>query len=416
MSSPQPALPLPRIEFIALIAALMALNALAIDVMLPALPNMGEALGVAAENDRQLVLSVYMFGFGISQLIYGPLSDRYGRRAPLLVGMVIYLAAAFLAPLAPNYTALLTLRFIQGVGAAGTRVIAQSVVRDTFHGRAMAEVMSLVFMVFMLIPVIAPGIGQILLMTGHWSMIFWFMGVLASAITLWAFLRLPETLSPENRRALTFGVVVEGFRLVFSNRLAILYASAGVFLFGALFGFINAAQQVYVDIYGLGPYFPFAFGAMGIVMAISNFLNSRMVGKIGMRRLSHYALLVFTVASLILLVISLFGTPPLWLFLTLFGLVMFHFGWTAGNMNALSMEPLGKVAGTAAAVFGFLQTVGGAALGLTIGRMFNGTVIPVVGGYAVMGLIALVCVLIAERGRLFGVGEEHQDEKRAAAN
>ena len=150
MTSHQPAKTLPRIEFIALIAAMMALNALAIDVMLPAFPNIGDALGVTAENDRQYILTVYLLGFGVSQIFYGPLSDRFGRRTPLLIGIAIYMAAAFLVPFSPTYATLLTLRFIQGIGAAGTRVVAQSIVRDTFSGRAMAEIMSLVFMVFML--------------------------------------------------------------------------------------------------------------------------------------------------------------------------------------------------------------------------------------------------------------------------
>ena len=408
MPSTQPAKPLPRIEFIALIAAMMALNALAIDVMLPAFPDIGDALGVATENDRQYILTVYLLGFGVSQLVYGPLSDRFGRRAPLLVGIGIYIVAAFLAPFAPTYATLLALRFVQGIGAAGTRVISQSIVRDTFAGRGMAEVMSLVFMVFMIIPIIAPGIGQILLLAGHWSYIFVFMSVLGTGIGLWMFFRLPETLKPEDQRSLNPAIILDGFRIVFSNRMAMLYAIAGIFIFGALNGYINSAQQIYVDIYDLGPLFPFAFGAVGIVMALSNFVNSRIVGRIGMRRLSHYALLAYIFFASSLFVLTLFGTPPLWLFLTLFALIMFHFGWLGGNMNALSMEPLGRVAGTASSVFGFVQTVGGALIGLGISQSFNGTTTPIVGGYALMGFAALTCVLIAERGRLFGVGEEYR--------
>jgi len=400
---------LPRTEFIALIAGLMALNALAIDVMLPALPYMGADLGVAEPNDRQLVLVVYMLGFGASQLAYGPLSDRFGRRAPLLVGMLVYLLAAFSAVLAPTFAILLGLRFVQGMGAAGTRVIAQSVVRDTYGGRAMAEIMSLVFMVFMIMPIVAPGIGQVILLTAPWHFIFLFMGGLATVICLWAFLRLPETLAPENRRELRFSVIAQGFWLVCSNRVAISYAMAGVFLFGALFGFINSSQQIYVGIYGLGPYFPVAFAVIASLMSLASFLNSRVVGRIGMRRLSNYAVIAFTAISILWWAISLGGTPPLWLFMGGHAIIMFHFGWSGSNMNALSMEPLGKVAGTASAVFGFIQTVGGALLGLIIGQLFDGTVIPIAGGYAVMGLCALACILIAEKGRLFGVGEAYAD-------
>jgi drug resistance transporter, Bcr/CflA subfamily len=396
-----------RPEFIALMAALMALNALAIDVMLPALPYMGEALGITSENERQFVISAYMFGFGIAQLAFGPLSDRFGRRAPLLIGIVIYIAATVAAVFAPNFAVLLAFRFIQGLGAASTRVIATSIVRDRYSGRAMAEVMSLTFMVFMAIPVIAPGIGQVLLLTGPWQTIFLFMGVLAAAFGLWALFRLPETLAPEHRRALRLSVVAEGFRLVFTNRVAFSYGLAGMFLFAALFGFISTSQQIYVDIYGLGVYFPVAFAAVAVLMAISSFLNSRIVARFGMRRLSHFAVLVYTGVSVVWLVLALAGFMPLWLFLILLATAMFMFGWAASNMNSLSMEPLGAVAGTASSVFGFVQTVGGALIGSYIGQHFDGTVVPTAMGYASMGTLAIICILIAEKGKLFGVAPQY---------
>lgn len=397
-----------RPEFIALMAAMMALNALAIDVMLPALPYMGEALGIANENERQFVIAAYMLGFGSAQLAYGPLSDRFGRRAPLLLGLVIYIACAFAAIFAPNFAVLLGLRFVQGLGAAGTRVIATSMVRDRFSGRGMAEVMSLTFMVFMAVPIVAPGIGQILLLSGPWQSIFIFMAGLAMVFSLWGFFRLPETLDPAKRRALTLSAVTEGFRIVFTNRLALFYGLAGMFLFGALFGFISTSQQIYVEVYGLGVYFPVAFAAIAGLMAVSSFVNSRIVRHFGMRRLSHFAILVFTGVSAIWLMLSVFGFMPLWLFFPLLAIIMFMFGWGASNMNSLSMEPLGAVAGTASSVFGFIQTVGGALLGGFIGQQFNGTVVPVAAGYLTMGVMALVCILIAEKGKLFGVGKEYE--------
>lgn len=397
-----------RPEFIALIAGLMALNALAIDVMLPALPYMGHALGVVDENDRHFVLTAYMLGFGAAQLAFGPLSDRFGRRAPLFVGLVIYAAAACAAVFSPNFATLLALRFVQGVGAAGTRVIATSVVRDRFHGRAMAEVMSLVFMVFMIVPVVAPAIGQVILLTGPWEYIFLFMAAVSVAITVWAVLRLPETLAPERRRPLRADVVLDGFRIVLSNRSAIMYGLAGTFIFSALFGFINTSQQIYVDIYGLGALFPLAFAFQASLMAVSSYTNSRMVRRIGMRRLSHAAILIFTAVSGLWLVLALTLPMPLWLFMTLLCVIMFMFGWSASNMNSLSLEPLGAVAGTASSVFGFIQTVGGAVLGTIVGSFFDGTVVPIAAGYVVFGVLALGCILIAEKGRLFGVGEEYR--------
>ncbi|QQR40316.1 multidrug effflux MFS transporter [Devosia rhizoryzae] len=398
---------LSRPEFIALVAALMALNALAIDVMLPALPYMGEALGIANENERQFVVTAYMLGMGIAVLGFGPLTDRFGRRAPLLWGVGIYIVAVVIAAFVQDFTVLLALRFIQGMGAASVRVIATAVVRDRYRGREMAEVMSLTFMVFMAIPIIAPGIGQVLLLTGPWQTIFIFMGLLAAAFWLWTYMRLPETLPEAQRRPLSVGGVLSGFRIVFTNRVAISYGLAGTFLFGALFGFITSAQQIYVDIYGLGVYFPVAFAAMAGLMAISSFTNSKVVRRIGMRRLSHGAMLVFTLGSGIWLTLATLGLLPLWLFFSLLAIIMFCFGWSASNMNSLSMEPLGNVAGTAASVFGFIQTVGGALIGSYVGQHFDGTTVPVATGYFTMGILTLACILVAEKGRLFGVGEEY---------
>ncbi|KKB09857.1 multidrug effflux MFS transporter [Devosia chinhatensis] len=404
---------LSRPEFIALIAALMAVNALAIDVMLPALPYMGEALGISNENERQFVVSAYMLGMGLAVLAFGPLTDRFGRRGPLLVGVAIYVVAAIIAAFAPNFTMLLVLRFIQGMGAASVRVISQAVVRDRYSGREMAEVMSLTFMVFMAIPIIAPGIGQILLLTGPWQSIFFFMGLLAAALWVWTFLRLPETLPVNQRRPLSARGILDSFRIVFTNRVAISYGLAGMFLFGALFGFITSAQQIYVDIYGLGVYFPVAFAAMAGLMAISSFTNSKVVRRFGMRRLSHGAMLIFTAFSGLWLVLALNDMLPLWLFFSLLAIIMFCFGWSASNMNSLSMEPLGNVAGTAASVFGFIQTVGGALIGSYTGQLFDGTTVPTATGYFLMGVMALVCILIAEKGRLFGVGEGYSKSDAA---
>lgn len=393
---------LSRLEFIALVASMMALNAMAIDIMLPAFPLIGAALSVADHNHVQFVLSSYLIGFGIGQLFLGPIVDRYGRRNPLLVGLGVYALAALAAAISPDFGLLLAFRFLQGFGAAATRVVAMSVVRDTFSGRAMAEVMSLVFVVFMAVPVIAPSIGQVIVLIAPWQFIFLCMVAMGSAVALWAFLRLPETLAPENQRPLKFGVIVEGFGIVFSNRAAMMYGIAPGVILGALFGFLNTVQPIYTEIYGLGTLFPFAFGAVALVMAGSSFLNSRLVGRFGMRRLSHAALLGFIVLSGFWFFISLFGVIPLWLFMLTIASLMFLFGFIANNFNALAMDPLGEVAGTASSVFGFLQTAGGAIAGAFIGQFYNGSVTPIALGYLVLGVIALAMVLFAERGVLFG--------------
>lgn len=393
----------------------MALNALAIDVMLPALPYMGEALGVSNENERQLVVSAYMIGFGAAQLAFGPITDRFGRRAPLFFGIIVYVICALSAVFAPTFAILLALRFCQGLGAAATRVIAMSVIRDRYSGREMASVMSLAFMTFMAIPIIAPGIGQVILSAGgSWHFIFLLMAGLATAIGLWAWFRLPETLHPEYRRELKLSVIADGFRAVFTNRVAFFYGLCGMLFFSAMFGFIICTQQIFVGIYGLGPYFPVAFASVAALMAVANFLNSRVVKRYGMRRISHLATLLYIAAGGTMLTLALLGPVNFWVYYLLLVVLQFVFAWATSNMNSLSMEPLGAVAGTAAAVFGFMQTVGGALIGTFIGQQFNGTLVPNSLAYVVMGVLVLVCVLIAERGRLFGVGVEYQTPPAAA--
>ncbi|CAN7425124.1 multidrug effflux MFS transporter [Aminobacter sp. LjRoot7] len=392
---------MPRWEFIALAAALMAVNALAVDIMLPALQQIGAALNVESENHRQYVITAYFAGLALALLAYGPISDQFGRRKPLLFGLGIYVLAAFAAAFAPSFETLLLLRFVQGIGAASTRVIAVSVVRDRFGGRQMAEIMSLIFMVFMIVPVVAPAMGQVVMLFSEWHMIFIVMAVSALAITLWAAIRLPETMHPEDRRPLSVLSIARGFRTVLTTRMSLWYTLASMTIFGALFGFINSAQQVYVGLYGLGVWFPAVFAAIAGMMSVSSFLNSRLVVKFGMRKLSHGALIGFLLVSAIWLVWSLTGPVPFPAFIVLFALAMFQFGWIGSNFNSISMEPLGHIAGTASSVQGFMQTLGGGMIGAAIGQSFDGTTVPLAIGFCGVASVGLVMVLIAEKGKLF---------------
>ncbi|PWK67584.1 multidrug effflux MFS transporter [Aminobacter sp. AP02] len=397
----QDAFPIPRWEFIALAAALMAVNALAVDIMLPALQQIGASLNVESENHRQYVITAYFAGLALALLAYGPASDRFGRRKPLLFGLGIYVLAAFAAAFAPSFETLLALRFVQGIGAASTRVIAVSVVRDRFGGRQMAEIMSLIFMVFMVVPVVAPAIGQIVMLFSEWHMIFIVMAVSALAITLWAVIRLPETMHPEDRRPLSILSIAKGFRIVLTTRMSLWYTLASMTIFGALFGFINSAQQVYVGLYGLGVWFPLVFAAIAGMMSVSSFLNSRLVVKLGMRKLSHGALIGFLLVSTIWLIWSLTGPVPFAAYIVLFAAAMFQFGWIGSNFNSIAMEPLGHIAGTASSVQGFMQTLGGGLIGAAIGQSFDGTTVPLAFGFCGVAVIGLVMVLIAEKGKLF---------------
>lgn len=390
-----------RIEFIGLAALIMALNALAIDVMLPALPMIGEAMQVEAENHRQFIVTFFLIGFGFSQLFFGPLCDAIGRRATFLIGVTIYIAAAIGGAMTTDLNAMLFMRVIQGLGAGASRVVALSMVRDCFGGRAMAEVMSLIMMVFMIMPVLAPTFGQLIILFGPWQFIYFAMALIAIFAAVWTILRLPETLAPENRRAFRPKIIIEGFAIVFSNRMALSYGLANMVALGALFGFLAPSQQIYGELYGLGPWFPAAFAAIATVMSIASFTNSRMVGRFGMRKLSHSALIGFISLSLLWSILAYLNALPLWAFMAIQAPVMFLFGLMGTNFNSLSMEPLGRVAGTAASVFGFMQTVGGALLGTFIGQAYNGSVLPIALGYVILGSISMCFVLVAEKGKLF---------------
>lgn len=403
-AAPSPLGRMSKVEFIVLMAMLMALNALAIDIMLPGLQQIGASLGVENENHRQFIMSSYILGFGAAQLVYGPLSDRFGRRIPMLIGIGIYIVASALCIFTPSFTGLLWLRFIQGLGAASMRVITISIVRDIYGGRQMAEAMSMIIMIFLMVPVLAPGIGQIILLFAEWHMIFIFMAASGLVIGLWTWLRLPETLNPNHVRPFTLGSVGQGFRIVLTNRVSLNYTIATSFIFGALLGFINSAQQIYTEVYQLGVWLPAAFAVVALCTSLSSFINSRLVGRFGMRNLSHAALIGYVTINLLWLLLLLLadGPLPLALFLMLFSASMFMFGLIGSNFNSLAMEPLGHLAGTASSVLGFLSTIGSAIIGAVIGQAYNGTALPLVAGFAVIGISGLAFTLIAEKGTLFG--------------
>ena len=403
-----PALALPRWELVAMVAALMALNALAIDVFIPALQDIGEALSVEDENRRQFVISAYIMGFGIAQLFYGTISDRFGRRPVLMFGLAVYVGASALASYVPNFESLLAVRFIQGIGTAATRVIAVSVVRDTFGGARMASVMSLVMMVFMAVPLIAPNIGQLIILFGDWKSVFWVTGILGAVMAVWSFIRLPETLHPEYRMPLTFTRVSAAFKVVVTTRASFGYALSTALTFAVLFAFINQAEQLFTLTFGLGDYFTLAFSGTVVFMAAASFTNSRLVERMGMRRLSHTALLSFAglIALALALALGLGDAFPFWLFSVMIASIFACFGFIGTNFNALAMDPLGHVAGTASSVLGFLQTFVGGVLGAAIGYMYDGTVVPLFAGYLVLALGAIACVAVAEGGRLFGADDD----------
>lgn len=388
-------------EFVTIVAAMMAVNALAIDIMLPALPSIGNSLNVTEENRTQLVITAYLIGFGFTQLFYGTLSDRYGRKPILIVGLLIYALFGALSVIATSFEQVLFARLMQGVGAAASRVIALSLVRDCYGGRRMAKVMSLVMIVFIAVPVVAPSLGQVLVLLGPWRLIFAVLTVMGLVLILWTLLRLPETLPPERRIAISPASIASSFRIVLTNRITVGYALAATVVMGSLFGFINSSQQIFVDVFEIGAIFPLAFASIALFMAMASVTNSRIVERLGMRRVSHSALLLFTAAGIVHSLINLFGLETVWLFIAMQAITMFAFGLVMPNFNSIAMDPVGQVAGTASSFLGFITTLGGALLGYFIGQAFNGTPLPMALGFAGLGIASTVIVLVTEKGRLF---------------
>ena len=388
-------------EFVVVIASIMALNPLAMDMMLPALPNISSAFDIAVANRPQMVLSIFLVGFGVGQFVMGPLSDRFGRRPVLLGGMTVYCIASLLAIATPSFETLLLARALQGLGTSATRVIATSIVRDCYAGRRMASVMSLAMMVFIAVPVIAPAFGQAVLLLTQWRGIFIVLMLYGVVALIWSALRMPETLPVSQRRSLAIGEVFDAFRQTVTNRQTLGYALAAGGVVGSLFAFVFTSQQVFTDIYQLGHYFPLAFAAIAIGTAIAGFINSRLVGRLGMRVISHGALLGFVAIAATMLVAAKMQMLPLPLFMALSALMMFAFGLMIANFTALAMEPQGHIAGTASSLYGSITTLLGIGIGMTIGQDYDGTLLPFATGFFLCTLAALGVVLVVEKGRLF---------------
>lgn len=389
-------------EFVALIALLMALTAMSVDIMLPALPALGAALGVANENDRQLVVIVYMAGFAFGQLLYGPVSDHFGRRPVMLAGMAVFIAGSLLALLASTFEMLLLARLVQGLGAASPRVVSIAVVRDLYSGRQMARVMSFAMMVFIVIPVLAPSLGQALLLAGTWRWPFYGLLVAGLIAAVWAGLRLPETGAAAlgARRAMP---LPESLKAVLLNPQTMAYGTAQGLMFGCVLAYVASSQQVFVEIFGLGEAFPIAFGAVASTLALASFINARIVGRLGMRLVSHSALAGFVAVALVLAASQGLGFASLPVFIVLVAAAFFLFGLTAPNFNSLSMEPQGHNAGMASSVVGSLSTAVGAIMGGLIGRAFDGTTLPLALGFVASSLMAAAMVVWVEgRAGLLG--------------
>lgn len=398
---PAPALPMPQWELVIMVAGLMSLNALAIDIMLPALSNISEHYSLAQDNDQQLVIFAYIAGFGAPQLVFGPISDRFGRKGLLRLCLIGYAIAGLACIMTTSFMTLLLMRFVQGIFASGIRVIAVSIVRDLLAGRAMARIMSLVMTVFMVVPILAPTIGAGVMLFAPWQWTFVLLSVAAVLILFWIQLRLPETLADQDRQPLNPKQTGKAYWQVVSTRITFGYMCASGVIFGALFAFVAASEQIFTDVFGKHETFALWFAGVAAALAASNFLNSRIVEKFGMRRISHTVLLLFVALALINVITLHTVGEKFWLFYPLFCLTFGCFGMLGANFTALAMEPQGKIAGTASAAYGFASTTVSSFIGFLVARQFDGTIAPFMWGFVVLGVSSLTIIFITERGKLF---------------
>lgn len=392
-------------EIVLLLAGFMALNAFALDTMLPALPMIGADLDVTEENRRQLVILAYIFGFGSSQMLWGPLADRFGRKRILASGTALYFLFALVAAAAHDFTLMIAARFCMGAAGSVSRVLVNAITRDLYEGEEMAKVMSLTMMVFMVVPVIAPSIGQLILWAfGDWRVIFYGLAFYGLAVLVWGWLRLPETLKPEFRRSFDLRSIAEASTIALRDRLSLGYTLALTFVFSALTSYLASIQQIVGVTFGQPETIGLVFAIIAAPMSLASWGNSRIVERFGLRTVGHIGMFGFAgVSAIHLLVASTIG-ENLWLFAALQSATFVFFAFTTANFGTLAMTNMASVAGTAASVHGTVATIGAGTLGLIIGQSYDGTQMPYLTWFAIAGSIAVFIVLVTERGRLMSQG------------
>jgi len=393
--------PMSGTEFVAFIAALMAVNALGVDLMLPALADIGRDLAIPSANDRQWIVTAYIFGFGLGQIIYGPLTDRYGRKRVLLGALAAFVAAAAFAAGSQSFVALLGARVLQGVTSASSRVLSVAIVRDRFSGRQMARTLSIAQMIFFIFPILAPTLGSVILSFGPWRLIFYSLGGYALLVLAWTSLRFAETLPQSRRIPISFAALRQSYRQTLTDRFSVGYAVSGALTFGGIVGFVSASQQIFVDEFHAGARFTLLFALCAFSMGCAAFANSRMVERLGMRLISQSAVLGLIALSLAHLAVIASGHETLYTYIPFQALSLTCIALCGTNFGAMAMEPVGHIAGTASSVQGFITSVGAVAVASAIGQSYDGTTLPLAIGYLCIGVGTLALIWWIEGGRLF---------------
>lgn len=386
--------------FIVFTGASTSIVAFSIDMMLPAIMDIGQEYHIQSQNDPQLVIVVFLFAFGLSQLIFGPLTDSFGRKAILVGALIAFALSSLAAIFSSTFELLLIARFVSGLSAGAARSASQAIIRDCFVGRDMARVMSHIFTVFMIAPIIAPPIGQAIIYVSNWHWIFLFLGFGGAILAAWAALSLKETHPHDKRMAFTFQMVFEAFKETLIYRRSTGYAIVNMMVVSALFTFLASSPQIFGELYGLGDGFLLVFMTSAAFLALSSMLNAHLVKTVDMRRIMHNGLLVFFIVTLIFLAFALSGHVPFILITMIVICATSLFGFTNANSAAVALEPLGHVAGTASSLIATFGATGGAVFGGMIARAYDGTVLPMAIGYVILASISLLAAFWGERGKL----------------
>ncbi len=389
---------LSQFEFIALMASLMSVVALAIDALLPALDVIGITLGTQNPADNQLIITMIFLGLGIGPLVMGPISDATGRKPIVYLGFIIFLVASFICVYSESLEWMIFGRILQGIGLSAPRTISIAIIRDMYEGDYMARILSFVTVVFLLVPIVAPAAGKLVLDHYTWQGIFYVQLGFSALVCLWFWKRQKETLNVEKRIPFTTHLFWDGLKQVLRERSTMGYTFTSGLVFGAFMVYLSGSQQIFHLQYGLKEEFPLIFAGLSIAIGLAIFTNGSFVVRFGMERMVTTAIWgFFGVSTLYVVLFSNGINPPIWILMTFFAVQFFAIGFLFGNLRALAMQPMGHIAGMAAAITGFFSTILAIPISTYIGRFIDTSVLPVFIGFMVCSALSVVLILLSNR-------------------
>lgn len=389
-----------KFEFVALMASLMSIVALSIDALLPALPEIGSSLGVTNPNDNQLLITMIFLGLGSGQLIFGPLSDSFGRKPIVFIGFIVFIIASIICVTTKSFEMMIFGRILQGIGISSPRSLTLSMIRDEFSGDYMAKIISIVVMFFILVPVVAPSLGQLLLYYFNWESIFYFNLGFGLLIMIWFWIRQPETLIKAKRIKFTPHLFIDGTKEFFKHKEAVAFTFVSGFITGSFMVYLSTSQQIFQMQYNLADMFPYIFASLAISVGLATFFNSQLVVKYGMYKIAFTSCIAYAIISILYVILFWSGqNPSITILISFFALQFFAVGFLFGNLRALAMQPLGHIAGIGAAINGFISTVMAVPIANYIGSFVKTSVLPLFIGFSVFGVLSVFVFLIIRRQR-----------------